>query len=72
MIAAGISVSGRTVAEGDVPENEWEDHIADWPEWDPEACGRLTRRTSPLGCAREEGWRDCRSYSHLRPGSRST
>jgi hypothetical protein len=36
VIDAGISVSGRTVAEGDVPENEWEDHIATWPDWDPE------------------------------------
>ena len=36
VVAAGISVTGRTVAEGDVPANEWEDHIATWPEWDPE------------------------------------
>ena len=36
VIDAGISVSGRTVAEGDVPDNKWEDHIAVWPEWDPD------------------------------------
>lgn len=36
VVVAGISVSGRTVAEGDVPPTEWEDHIATWPEWDPE------------------------------------
>ncbi|MBU1176339.1 MAG: YcgN family cysteine cluster protein [Alphaproteobacteria bacterium] len=36
VIAAGISVSGRTLAEKDVPEDEWENHIASWPEWDPE------------------------------------
>lgn len=36
VIDAGISVSGRTVAEGEVPASEWEDHIATWPDWDPD------------------------------------
>lgn len=35
VIDAGISVSGRTVAEQDVPPNDWENHIASWPDWDP-------------------------------------
>ena len=35
VIDAGISVTGRTVAEQDVPPNAWEDHIASWPDWDP-------------------------------------
>ena len=35
VIDAGISVSGRTVDEDDVPADEWEDHIATWPDWDP-------------------------------------
>lgn len=37
VIDAGISVSGRTCAEDDVPEGQWENHLADWPEWDPDA-----------------------------------
>ena len=36
VIDAGISVSGRTVAERDVPEHAFVDHIATWPEWDPD------------------------------------
>ena len=32
---AGISVRGRTVAETEVKAGTWEDHIADWPEWEP-------------------------------------
>ncbi|MCW5725158.1 MAG: YcgN family cysteine cluster protein [Maricaulaceae bacterium] len=29
--AYGISVRGRTVSETDVPEEDWERHIRDWP-----------------------------------------
>lgn len=36
VVQAGISVSGRTMAEDDVPEGEWENHIADWPNFDPD------------------------------------
>ena len=35
VVQAGVAVRGRTVAEGDVEPGEWEDHIADWPEWEP-------------------------------------
>lgn len=31
VIAAGISVRGRTVCEDDVPITEYEDYLADWP-----------------------------------------
>ncbi len=43
VIDAGISVSGRTVAEDEVPENEWENHIADWPDRDPDEKRRRGR-----------------------------
>jgi uncharacterized protein len=36
VIAAGISVSERTLTEDEVPEGDWENHIATWPEWDPD------------------------------------
>ncbi len=36
VIDAGISVSGKTISEDDVPEAEWENHIADWPDRDPD------------------------------------
>jgi uncharacterized protein len=36
VVDVGISICGRTVAEADVPEGEWENHIATWPDWDPE------------------------------------
>ncbi len=36
VIDAGISISGRTVAEGEISENQWEDHIATWPDRDPD------------------------------------
>lgn len=31
VVQAGISVQGRTVAESEVRDGEWEDHVADWP-----------------------------------------
>ncbi len=35
VVTAGVSVRGRTVAEGEsVKPGEWEDHVADWPNWD--------------------------------------
>lgn len=36
VIAAGVSVRGRTVAEQDVVPDTWEHHEVDWPEWEPE------------------------------------
>lgn len=36
VVAVGISVRGRTMAEGDVKPDEWERHVVDWPEWEPE------------------------------------
>lgn len=33
--AAGISARGRTVSEEEVPPGEWENHVADWPDWEP-------------------------------------
>ena len=35
VIAAGVSVKGRTVAEGEVAPGTWEEHVADWPAWEP-------------------------------------
>ncbi|SFZ86639.1 hypothetical protein SAMN02983003_3830 [Devosia enhydra] len=35
VVQAGVSVRGRTFAEADIPPDEWEEHIADWPEYDP-------------------------------------
>lgn len=37
VVRAGIAVCGRTVSETDVKPSEWEDHIADWPDIDPDA-----------------------------------
>lgn len=34
--AAGISVRGRTVAEEDANTSDWESHIVDWVDWEPE------------------------------------
>lgn len=34
---AGISVKDRAVNEEQVGEDEWEDHIVGWPEFDPTA-----------------------------------
>lgn len=31
----GVSVRGRTVNELDVKPGEWEEHVADWPNWEP-------------------------------------
>ncbi len=35
VVAAGVSIRGRTVSESDVAPDEWEQHAVDWPEWDP-------------------------------------
>ena len=35
VVAAGVSVRGRTVPEQSVQPGEWESHVADWPEWEP-------------------------------------
>lgn len=31
----GVSVRGRTISELHVKPGEWEDHVADWPNWEP-------------------------------------
>lgn len=36
VIDAGISVRSRTVPESEVKPGEWEDHIAEWPSFDPD------------------------------------
>lgn len=33
--AVGVSVRGRTISEEKVKPGEWEDHLADWPNWVP-------------------------------------
>lgn len=33
--AIGVSVRGRTISEEKVKPGEWEDHVADWPNWEP-------------------------------------
>ena len=33
--AVGVSVRGRTISELAIAPGEWEDHIADWPNWEP-------------------------------------
>lgn len=33
--AVGVSVRGRTISETKVKPGEWEDHVADWPNWEP-------------------------------------
>ena len=35
VVAAGVSVRGRTVPEQSVQPGEWESLVADWPEWEP-------------------------------------
>jgi len=35
VVAAGISVRGRTASESEVQPGTWEDHVADWPNWEP-------------------------------------
>lgn len=37
VIEAGISVKGRTISEDAVKPGEWEDHIAEWADTDPDA-----------------------------------
>ena len=36
VVAAGVSVKGRTVNENDVTPGDWEKHAVDWPDWQPE------------------------------------
>lgn len=33
--AVGVSVRGRTFSESEVEPETWEDHLADWPQWEP-------------------------------------
>ena len=33
---AGVSVRGRTYSESEIPSEEWENHIVEWPEDDGE------------------------------------
>jgi len=35
VMAVGVSVRGRTVSELAVKPGEWEEHVADWPNWEP-------------------------------------
>ncbi|MEP7241646.1 MAG: YcgN family cysteine cluster protein, partial [Devosia sp.] len=35
VIDAGISVRDRTVAETEVRPGTWEEHVAEWPEYEP-------------------------------------
>jgi uncharacterized protein len=35
VVAAGVSVRGRSIPEAAVKPGEWEAHVADWPEWEP-------------------------------------
>ena len=32
--SAGISVQGRVFSEKDISEEDYEDHVVDWPHWD--------------------------------------
>ena len=35
VVTAGVSVRGRTMSETKVEFGEWENHLADWPNWEP-------------------------------------
>ncbi len=35
VVSVGVSVRGRTVNEVTVKPGEWEDHVAEWPEYEP-------------------------------------
>lgn len=35
VVAVGVSVRGRTISEDKIGADEWENHIADWPDWVP-------------------------------------
>ena len=35
VVAAGISVRGRTLSESKVDQGEWENHLAEWPNEEP-------------------------------------
>jgi uncharacterized protein len=35
VVTAGVSVRGRTVAEGEVVPGTWEEHVAEWPAYEP-------------------------------------
>jgi len=49
VVAAGISISGRSVSETGVGADEYEDHAVDWPEIDPDEhlATRKKRRELP-------------------------
>lgn len=35
VVDAGISVKGRSISEAKVQEEDWEEHIVGWPDFDP-------------------------------------
>lgn len=35
VVSVGVSVRGRTMSEDKVGADEWESHVADWPNWEP-------------------------------------
>jgi uncharacterized protein len=35
VVLAGVSVRGRTISESKVKPDEWESHVADWPNHEP-------------------------------------
>ncbi len=35
VVSVGVSVRGRTINEEKVAPGEWENHLADWPDWEP-------------------------------------
>ena len=35
VMAVGVSVRGRTVPEQSIKPGAWEEHVADWPNWEP-------------------------------------
>lgn len=36
VVSVGVSVAGKTFDEKLIEPGQWEDHIADWPTWEPE------------------------------------
>lgn len=36
VVTVGVSVRGRTFDENAIKPDQWENHIADWPNWEPE------------------------------------
>jgi len=35
VVTVGISIRGRTCNENTIAPDDWENHIVDWPNWDP-------------------------------------